>query len=77
MRGRPSGVYRADDEGMPILVRYRPDWFQTGADLQDLEIRTPAGGFVNLGSVADLERGVGYSEIKRRDFHRAVTVFAD
>ena len=77
LRGRPSGVYRADDEEMPILVRYRPDWFQTGADLQDLEIRTPAGGFVNLGSVADLERGVGYSEIKRRDFRRTVTVFAD
>ena len=77
LRGRPAGVYRADDDELPIIVRYRPGWFQTGAQLQDLEIRTPGGPFIKLGSVADLERGVGYSEIKRRDFRRTITVSAD
>ncbi len=77
VRGRPSGHLRMDDEELPILVRYRPDWFRAGSDLERVAIRTPARSFVELGSVAQLQRGAGVSEIKRRDFRRTVTVFAD
>ena len=75
--GLPAGGYRKDDEQLPIIVRYPPDWFETSDDLGGISMRTPAGLFVQLNSVADLHRDTGLSEIKRRDFRRTITVYSE
>ncbi len=77
LNGYPAGTFSAEDEERPILVRYPPAWFTSGSRLQDIDIRTPGQEFVRLGSVADLRRDTGFSEIKRRDFRRTITVFAE
>lgn len=77
LNGLPAGSYRAADEELPILVRYAPDWFTSGSRLEEIDIRTPAGTFVRLGSIAELRRDTGFSEIKRRDFRRTITVYAE
>jgi multidrug efflux pump len=77
LNGVPAGSYRAADEELPILVRYAPDWFTSGSRLEEIEMRTPQGSSVHLGSVAELRRDTGYSEIKRRDFRRTITVYAE
>lgn len=77
LNGQPAGTFRAEDEERPILVRYAPDWFTSGSRLEEIDVRTPGGDFVQLGSVADLRRDTGFSEIKRRDFRRTITVYAE
>ncbi|MGB0603755.1 MAG: efflux RND transporter permease subunit [Candidatus Latescibacterota bacterium] len=77
LNGLPAGTFNAEDEERPLLVRYAPSWFTSGSRLEDIDVRTPNRDFVRLGSVADLRRDTGYSEIKRRDFRRTITVFAE
>lgn len=77
LNGQPAGTFNAEDEERPLLVRYAPSWFTSGSRLEDIDIRTPNRDFVRLGSVADLRRDTGFSEIKRRDFRRTITVFAE
>ena len=77
LNGQPAGTFNAEDEERPLLVRYAPSWFTSGSRLEDIDVRTPNRDFVRLGSVADLRRDTGYSEIKRRDFRRTITVFAE
>ena len=75
--GLPAGEYRKDDEELPIIVRYPPNWFENSGDIGEINLRTPTGLFLRLNSVADLHRDTGLSEIKRRDFRRTITVFAE
>ncbi|MEE3234304.1 MAG: efflux RND transporter permease subunit [Candidatus Latescibacterota bacterium] len=75
--GLPAGGYRNDDQELPIIVRYRPDWFEDSSRIGEISLRTPTGMFLHLDSVADLHRDIGLSEIKRRDFRRTITVFAE
>ena len=77
LKGQYAGTYRDDDEEIDILVRYDEAWFSSGERLGDIEVRTPAGHFVKLSSVAALQRTSGPSDIKRRDFKRTVTVYAE
>jgi len=77
LNGQPAGTFNAEDKERPLLVRYAPSWFTSGSRLEDIDIRTPNRDFVRLGSVADLRRDTGFSEIKRRDFRRTITVFAE
>ncbi|MGY8824017.1 MAG: efflux RND transporter permease subunit [Candidatus Latescibacterota bacterium] len=77
LNGLPAGSYRAADEELPILVRYAPDWFTSGSRLEEIDVRNSQGSFVRLGSVAELRRDTGFSEIKRRDFRRTITVYAE
>jgi len=77
LNGQQAGTFNAEDKERPLLVRYAPSWFTSGSRLEDIDIRTPNGDFVRLGSVAELRRDTGFSEIKRRDFRRTITVFAE
>ena len=61
----------------PCSCATRPLEFTSGSRLEDIDVRTPNRDFVRLGSVADLRRDTGFSEIKRRDFRRTITVFAE
>ncbi len=45
--------------------------------IENLMIRTPAGTFVPLFEIAEVERGRAYTTINRRDARRTVTVTAD
>ncbi len=46
-------------------------------NIENLMIRTPAGTYVPLFEVAEVERGRAYTKINRRDARRTVTVSAD
>ena len=75
--GLPAGSYREDDEEIPIIVRYPPDWFENTDRLGEINLRTPTGSFIPVKDVATPNRSTGITEIKRRDFRRTVTVFAE
>ncbi len=46
-------------------------------DIEHLMLRTPSGGEIPLSQAADVERGASYTEIRRRDGRRIVSVTAD
>ena len=46
-------------------------------DLENLLVRTPAGIFVPLAEIAEVQKGRAYTGIARRDGRRVVTVTAD
>src|SRR5690606_27104098 len=62
-----------------VRVRVRlPEAQRTSEfDVENLMIRTPAGPFVPLLQVAEVERGRAYTSITRRDGRRTISVTAD
>ena len=59
------------------MVRYPEDQRRSLADLENLRIRTPAGGEVPFYAVAKASMERGYSTIKRVDRQRTINVTAD
>ena len=57
-----------------VMVRLPEDQRVSEHDLDSLEIRTPAGGFVPLGQVAEFSRNRAPTTIDREDGRRVVTV---
>jgi multidrug efflux pump subunit AcrB len=62
-----------------VTVRVRLPEAQRASeyDVEKLMIRTPAGTFVPLVDIANIERGRAYTTITRRDARRTVTVSAN
>ncbi len=60
-----------------VYVRLPEQQRQSEADLDALMLRSPAGGFVPLGLIAERERGRAPTVIDREDGRRIVTVKAD
>lgn len=60
-----------------VRVRLPEEERQSGFDVENLMIRTPAGRYVPLLDVAEMERGRSYTTINRRNARRTVTVTAD
>ncbi len=62
-----------------VTVRVRLPETQRASeyDVEQLMIRTPAGTFVPLVDIAEMERGRAYTTITRRDARRTVTVSAN
>jgi multidrug efflux pump subunit AcrB len=60
-----------------VRVRLPEAERQSEFDVENLMIRTPAGRYVPLPDVAQVERGHSYSSITRRDGRRTLTVTAD
>lgn len=60
-----------------VRVRLPEAQRSSEADIEELMVRTPAGRFVPLRHVASVERGRAYTDIKRREGRRTVTVTAD
>lgn len=62
---------------MKVMVRLPRGERESLETLEDLVIRTPAGGELPLRDAVNTEEGFSYTEINRRDGRRVVTVSAD
>jgi len=62
---------------LKVMVRLPKDQRSSEHDLEALRIRTPKGGFVPLGSVADIDRNRAPTSILREDGRRIVNVSAE
>lgn len=60
-----------------VMVRLPEAQRKSEYDLESLEIRTPAGGFVPLAQVASFQRNQAPTTIDREDGRRVVTVSGD
>jgi multidrug efflux pump subunit AcrB len=71
-----QSIQRNRDE-VKVIVRYPKDERASLAQLERLSIRMPTGESVPLASVANLDVGRGYSQIRRVDRRRTVNVQAE
>jgi len=69
-------IQRGRDD-IRVMVRYPYDERRSLGNLENMRIRTPAGGEVPFSQVAELDHGRGFSTIRRVDRKRAVSVTAD
>ncbi|MYG06293.1 efflux RND transporter permease subunit, partial [Candidatus Poribacteria bacterium] len=76
IEGAKATTYREADEAIDVVVKYEEDTLQNLAELNNLLIATPTGAIVPLKDVADITEEKGYSDIRRFDGERAITVYA-
>ncbi len=76
LEGNITTTYHDTDEAVDVVVKYDSDDLKTIADLEDLLILTPNGTMVPLRDVAEVQEEGGYSEIRRFENERAITVSA-
>ena len=76
IEGAKATTYREADEAIDVVVKYEEDSLQNIAELNNLLIATPTGAIVPLKDVADITEEKGYSDIRRFDGERAITVSA-
>ena len=76
IEGAKATTYREADEAIDVIVKYEEDSLQNIAELNNLLIATPTGTIVPLKDVADITEEKGYSDIRRFDGERAITVSA-
>ena len=76
IEGAKATTYREADEAIDVIVKYEKDTLQNLAELNNLLIATPTGAIVPLKDVADITEEKGYSDIRRFDGERAITVYA-
>ena len=76
IEGAKATTYREADEAIDVVVKYEEDSLQNVAALNNLLIATPTGAIVPLKDVADITEEKGYSDIRRFDGERAITVSA-
>ena len=67
---------RGRDE-VRVMVRRPESERRSEHDIEGFLVRTPDGGEVPLSAVAEVERGKSYTQIKRADGRRVVTVTGD
>ena len=68
-------IQRGRDD-IRVMVRYPLEDRRSLGDLENMRIRTPGGGEVPFGQVAEVDPGRGFASIKRVDRNRAVNVTA-
>ncbi|MXY28353.1 efflux RND transporter permease subunit, partial [Candidatus Poribacteria bacterium] len=76
IEGAKATTYREADEAIDVIVKYEEDTLGNLAELNNLLIATPSGAIVPLKDVADITEEKGYSDIRRFDGERAITVYA-
>ena len=76
IEGAKATTYREADEAIDVIVKYEKDTLQNISELNNLLIATPTGTIVPLKDVADITEEKGYSDIRRFDGERAITVYA-
>jgi multidrug efflux pump subunit AcrB len=69
-------IQRGRDE-IKVMVRYPEDERRSLGDFERMRVRLPDGTEVPLLRVADVERGRGFSTIRRVDRRRVINVTAD
>ena len=76
IEGAKATTYREADEAIDVVVKYEEDNLTNLVELSNLLIATPTGAIVPLKDVADITQEKGYSDIRRFDGERAITVYA-
>ncbi len=76
IEGAKATTYREADEAIDVIVKYEEDTLTNLVELNNLLIATPTGAIVPLKDVADITEEKGYSDIRRFDGERAITVSA-
>ena len=76
IEGAKATTYREADEAIDIIVKYKEDTLGNLTALNNLLIATPTGAIIPLKDVADIIEEKGYSDIRRFDGERAITVSA-
>ena len=76
IEGAKATTYREADEAIDVIVKYKEDSLKNIVELNNLLIATPTGTIVPLKDVADITEEKGYSDIRRFDGERAITVYA-
>ena len=76
IEGAKATTYREADEAIDVIVKYEEETLTNFAELNNLLIATPTGAIVPLKDVADIIEEKGYSDIRRFDGKRAITVYA-
>ncbi|MDE0011943.1 MAG: efflux RND transporter permease subunit [Candidatus Poribacteria bacterium] len=76
IEGAKATTYREADEAIDVVVKYEEDTLQNLVELNNLLIATPTGAIVPLKDVAEIIEEKGYSDIRRFDGERAITVYA-
>ena len=76
IEGAKATTYREADEAIDVIVKYKEDTLTNLEELNNLLIATPTGAIVPLKDVADIAEDKGYSDIRRFDGERAITVYA-
>ena len=76
LEGNITTTYRDADESVDVIVKYDSDDLQSIANLEELLIPAPNGTMVPLRDVAEAREAGGYSEIRRFENERAITVSA-
>ncbi|RKY65832.1 MAG: hypothetical protein DRP97_08655 [Candidatus Latescibacterota bacterium] len=75
--GTKATVFRDGDEEVDVVVRFRGDEREKLSDIERMRIASRSGGMIPFGNVASISIERGYSEIKRFEGDRAITVSAD
>ena len=76
LEGNITTTYRDADESVDVIVKYDSEDLQSIASLEELLIPAPNGTMVPLRDVAEAHEEDGYSEIRRFENERAITVSA-
>ncbi len=76
IKGVKATTYREADEAVDVIVKYQKNNLQTVSDLSNLLIATPIGAIIPLKDIADVVEEKGYTDIRRFDGERAITVYA-
>ena len=76
IEGAKATTYREADEAIDVIVKYDEESLRTFDALSNLLIATPAGAIVPLKDVSEIVEEKGYSDIRRFDGERAITVYA-
>ena len=76
LEGAKATTYREADEAIDVVVKYKEDTLTNLVALNNLLIATPTGAIVPLKDVADITEEKGYSDIRRFDGERSITVYA-
>ena len=76
IEGAKATTYREADEAIDVVVKYEEDSLKNIAELNNMLIATPTGAIIPLKDVADITEEKGYSDIRRFDGERAITVSA-
>ncbi len=75
--GTTATVLHDGDEDVDVVVRYALDSRSEIRDVLATHFRTPAGDMVAFEDIASLREETGFSNIRRHDSRRAVTIRAD
>ena len=63
-----------DSNEVTVLVRLPLEERMYGSDINNLLIQTPAGGYVPLANIANLNKKISPSQIRRRDGNQIITI---